>query len=63
MITNFENGLLVENQNWEKLTEAMNLLISNEVLSQHCKENTFESIQPFLLEKIGQEWLHLLKAN
>ena len=63
MITNLENGLLVENQNWEKLTEAMNLLVSDEGLYQHCKVNTFKSVQPFLLEKIGQEWLHLLKAN
>jgi glycosyltransferase involved in cell wall biosynthesis len=63
MITNLENGLLVENQNWEKLTEAMNLFISDKVLYQYCKENTLKSIQPFLLEKIGQEWLHLLKAN
>ncbi|MET0944606.1 MAG: glycosyltransferase [Flavobacterium sp.] len=63
IITSFENGILVENQNWEKLTEGMNLLVSDEVLYQYCKENTLESIQPFLLEKIGQEWLHLLKAN
>ncbi|OXA76664.1 Glycosyltransferase involved in cell wall bisynthesis [Flavobacterium aquidurense] len=63
MITSFENGILVENQNWEKLAEAMNLLISNEVLYQHCKEKTLESIEPFLLEKIGKEWLYLLKAN
>jgi len=63
MITNIENGILVENQNWNKLTEAMDLLISDAVLYQHCKENTLESIQPFLLEKIGQEWLYLLKAD
>ena len=63
MITSFENGILVENQNWEKLTEALNLLASDEVLYQHCKENTLKSVQPFLLEKIGQEWLHLLKAT
>ena len=63
MITNLENGILVENQNWNKLTEAMDLLISDAVLYQHCKENTLESIQPFLLEKIGQEWLYLLKAD
>lgn len=63
MIISFENGLLVENQNWEKLIEAMNLLVSDEVLYQHCKENAFKSTQPFLLEKVGQEWLHLLKAN
>lgn len=63
MITNFENGILVENQNWEKLTGAMNLLLADKVLHQHCKENTFKSVQPFLLEKIGQEWLYLLNAN
>ena len=63
MISNFENGILVENQNWKKLTEAMNVLVSDEVLYQCCKENTRKSIDPFLLEKIGQEWLNLLKAN
>lgn len=63
MISNFNNGILVENQNWEKLTGAMNVLISDEVLYRHCKQNAFESVQPFLLEKIGQEWLHLLRAN
>lgn len=63
MISDFNNGILVENQNWEKLTGAMNVLISDEVLYRHCKQNAFESVQPFLLEKIGQEWLHLLKAN
>lgn len=63
IITNFENGVLVENQNWEKLSEAMNLFVSNEGLYQNCKNNTFKSIQPFLLEKIGQQWLNLLRAN
>lgn len=63
MISSFKNGILVENQNWEKLSEAMNLFVSNSLLYQSCKENTLESIQPFLLEKIGQEWLYLLEAN
>ena len=63
IITSLENGILVENQNWKKLTEAMNLLISDEVLYQNCKEKTLESIQPFLLDKIGQQWLNLMKAN
>ena len=63
MITNYENGILVENQNWEQLTEAMNLFVSDEVLYQSCKKNTLESIRPFLLETIGQQWLNLMKAN
>ncbi|WP_197276619.1 glycosyltransferase [Flavobacterium sp. KJJ] len=63
MITSLENGILVENQNWVKLTEAMNVFVSDEVLYQNCKQNAFESIQPFLLEKVGQQWLNLMKAN
>lgn len=63
MITSLENGILVENQNWEKLTEAMNTMVSNKVLYDFCKENTFKSIQPFLLEKVGEQWLNLMKAN
>jgi glycosyltransferase involved in cell wall biosynthesis len=63
MIPNLENGILVENQNWQKLTEAMNLLVSDEDLYQSCKANTRKSIEPFLLEKIGKQWLHLMKAN
>ncbi|MBE8723641.1 glycosyltransferase [Flavobacterium hungaricum] len=62
-IVNFKNGILVENQNWEKLTEAMNLLDSDSELYQHCKQNAFDSIQPFLLDKVGSQWLDLLKIN
>lgn len=63
MISSFENGILVENQNWEKLTEAMNLFASDLDIYQKCKENTLQSIEPFLLEKIGQQWLNLLQAE
>ncbi|WP_035649065.1 glycosyltransferase [Flavobacterium sp. ASV13] len=63
MITTFENGILVENQNWEKLTEALNLLISDEDLYQKSKQNTLKSIEPFLLEKIGNQWLNLLQRD
>ncbi|UUF16835.1 MULTISPECIES: glycosyltransferase [Flavobacterium] len=63
MITSFENGILVENQNWDKLTEAMNLFTVDESLYQHCKKNALKSIEPFLLEKIGQQWLNLLEEH
>lgn len=63
MISSLKNGILVANQNWEKLTEAMNVFVSDEVLYQKCKENTIASVQPFLLEKIGQQWLDLMQAN
>lgn len=57
------NGLLVENQNIEKLTEAMNLFVENEELYQYCKKNAFDSIQQFSLENIGKQWLNLMKID
>ncbi|WP_264551757.1 glycosyltransferase [Flavobacterium sp. N2038] len=63
LIQSFENGILVENQNWKKLTEVMNLFASDEVLYQKCKQNTLKSTEPFLLEKIGNQWLNLLQAD
>ena len=63
MISSFENGILVENQNWKKLTNAMNLFVLDESLYQYCKQNTIKSISPFLLEKIGEQWLNLMNLN
>tara|TARA_R110000868_G_scaffold98253_1_gene270300 strand:- start:16419 stop:17522 length:1104 start_codon:yes stop_codon:yes gene_type:complete len=63
IISNRENGILVENQNWQKLTGAMNEMITNESLYQYCKQNSVESISPFLLEIIGQQWLDLMKIS
>jgi glycosyltransferase involved in cell wall biosynthesis len=63
MITNKSNGLLVENQNVEKLTEAMNLFIENSDLYSICKENALPSCQQFSIDSIGQQWLDLIGFN
>jgi glycosyltransferase involved in cell wall biosynthesis len=63
IIINRKNGLLVENQNLEKLTEAMNLFIEDKALYNHCKQNALESIQHLSLEVIGQKWLSLMKID
>jgi N-acetylgalactosamine-N,N'-diacetylbacillosaminyl-diphospho-undecaprenol 4-alpha-N-acetylgalactosaminyltransferase len=57
------NGILVENQNLNKLTEAINLMVLDEKLYQYCKQNTLESIKPFLLDNIGKQWLDLLNIS
>lgn len=57
------NGILVENQNLEKLTEAINLFSLDEKLYQYCKKNSLQSIKPFLLDNIGKQWLDLLNLN
>jgi N-acetylgalactosamine-N,N'-diacetylbacillosaminyl-diphospho-undecaprenol 4-alpha-N-acetylgalactosaminyltransferase len=58
-----ENGLLVENQNFEELTNAINLLIENEGLRDRCKENSLKSVERFSIEKIGKKWLDLMKID
>ena len=60
IITNHQNGILVENQNFEKLIEAMNLMISDTVLYQNYKKNAVQSVQKFSIEKIGRQWLELI---
>ena len=63
MIVDKENGLLVENQNTQKLTEAMNLFVENEELYNYCKNNALESIQQFSLDNIAKQWLDLMKIE
>jgi len=63
MIINEFNGLLVENQNVDKLTEAMNLYVENTDLYTICKENALPSCQHFSIDSIGQQWLDLIKFN
>ena len=61
IIVNHYNGILVENQNFHKFTEAMNLMISDKELYQKCKENVLESVQKFSIEIIGRHWLDFIK--
>lgn len=63
IITNNENGILVENQNFDKLTLAMNLMIENKELYLHCKQNAKSSVEKFSIEKIGKQWLELMKIR
>ena len=55
------NGLLVENQNFDALTEAMNQMIEKDDLYQNCKLNAKESVRKFDVEIIGQQWQNLFK--
>jgi N-acetylgalactosamine-N,N'-diacetylbacillosaminyl-diphospho-undecaprenol 4-alpha-N-acetylgalactosaminyltransferase len=61
IITNKQNGLLIENQETDKLIEAMNLFVSDNNLYLQCKENAVSSVKQFSLETIGNEWLNHLK--
>jgi glycosyltransferase involved in cell wall biosynthesis len=63
VITNGFNGLLVENQNFKKLTDAMNLMIEDNELYENCKRNSIKSVENFTIQKIGKEWLDLMQIK
>ena len=62
-IINENNGILVENQNWETLRLAMENMITNKILYLHCKSNARNSINTFEINAIGQQWLSLLEIK
>jgi N-acetylgalactosamine-N,N'-diacetylbacillosaminyl-diphospho-undecaprenol 4-alpha-N-acetylgalactosaminyltransferase len=61
IIIHRENGILIENQNFEKLVNALNELYSNEKLYYHCKSNAKTSVRKFSLHNIGENWETLFK--
>ena len=61
IIIHRENGLLVENQNQQKLTESIIELYCNKELYLHCKQNAKSSVNPFIIDTIGNQWLQLFK--
>ena len=63
IIAHRTNGLLVENQQEEKLIEAINLFISDNNLYLQCKENALSSVKQFSLENIGTEWLKVFEKQ
>lgn len=56
-----ENGILVEDQNFDKLTQAMNTMVEDEKFYNYCKANAKASVSQFNMEIIGKQWLEVLK--
>ncbi|MEM6721594.1 MAG: glycosyltransferase family 4 protein [Bacteroidota bacterium] len=56
------NGLLVEDQNFAKLKDAMLLLIENLELYMICKQNAVSSIKKFEEKPVIQQWIQLINA-
>lgn len=59
IITNKEDGLLVEKENPEKLAAAISSLISNEQVRKKMGEKAFANVQRFSPEKIYKLWEQL----
>ncbi len=55
------NGLLIENQNFEVLKEAIELLALDDNKRNSLQVNAVKSALPFDIQTIGQQWLALLR--
>lgn len=63
MITDRQNGLLVPDQDFGKLIQAMDEMCADADLLRRCKANSKPSVKGYSLEKVGGRWLEYLKIN
>jgi len=59
IVVSCENGLLVENENVDALSAAMDRLYGDEKLLTYCRENALNSVQHLAADKVVEEWLAL----
>jgi len=59
IIQDVNNGILVDNENQEEMTKAIDKLYFSEELKVQFKKNTQKSIEHLSVEKIAKEWLRL----
>lgn len=57
------NGLLVEDQDVEQLTQGINLMYNDSQLYTNCKANAYKSIEKFSLNSIGAQWMQYLNIE
>lgn len=63
IIQHNKNGLLIENQNFKALGDAINTLAKDDKLYVICRRNARESVEKYNMEKIALEWNKLLQSN
>ncbi|MDU1906112.1 MAG: glycosyltransferase family 4 protein [Dysgonomonas sp.] len=61
IITNGEDGIIVEYKNIDKLAEAIIFLIEDKTLRKEMGENARENVKRFLPEKIMPRWISLFE--
>jgi len=54
------NGLLIENQNKDKMIDGMNELAENEELYNFLKQNSYKSVEKFRIEVIKKQWRKII---
>lgn len=54
------NGLLIENQNKDKMIAGMDELIKNDELYKFLKQNVYKSVNKFQMEAIKKQWIKVI---
>lgn len=62
IISNDEDGLLVENQNTETLASELCRLMGDDVLRRKMAVNAVKSVQRFSIERIAESWKELFES-
>ena len=63
LIIDGENGLLVENQNFEALIGAMNKMHTDQALFKHCKADAISSVEKFSARNVISKWRQLFEKQ
>ncbi|MDC1265605.1 glycosyltransferase [Flavobacteriaceae bacterium] len=61
IISDTQNGLLVDNYNPDLFAEAMNRFVTDKELYSHCKKNAKKSVEKFSMENISMDWKRLIE--
>ena len=61
IVKNEFNGLLIENDNIQKLSDAFNRFVLDKDLYLHCKQNSVKSVDHLSNEIIAKQWTKYLK--
>lgn len=61
IVINETNGILVENNNVEALSNAMNRMVLDTELYKKCKKNSVQSIAHLSMENIAADWNEILQ--
>lgn len=62
MVIDGENGILVEDQNFNAFKEAINKMAVNKSFYEYCKLNATSSVSKFSEEKVLDKWVKLIES-
>ena len=63
LIVNMENGLLIENQNQDKMREGINRLVTDNKLRISLAQNAPDTVRKYSLENILKQWEFIMSKS